>query len=247
MLLQAGRRTVFPYISSDIARVAGVTADEVMGDGTVLDGLLFDEDRDRFYHAVQESAAFLEPLDVIVRHRTFSGEIRWIHHWSTPHVLADESVLWDGVLLDVTAERILEEALLHLHDTATRGERTMRDLLASVSHQVRNALSPIPYGLALLEYRPGNLDVERQVAGAISAQVEHITRLLDKLDTDGSYVTPLPSRPLAREALSSTAQTVAETNFGDDDGRWNVRVAIEMLPTSPLPAARPTGDFAHVR
>ena len=243
MLLQAGRRTVYPYISSDIARVAGVTADEVMGDGTVLDGLLFDEDRDRFYHAVQESAAFLEPLDVIVRHRTFAGEIRWIHHWSTPHVLADESVLWDGVLLDVTAERVLEEALVHLHDSATRGDRAMRELLASVSHQVRNALSPIPYGLALLEYRPGNLDVERQVSGAISAQVEHITRLLDTLDCSGEHAIPLPTPPVVREAV--TTKTIAETHFGDGDGRW--RVCIEKQPTPPVAGTRPSADFARAR
>jgi signal transduction histidine kinase len=203
MLLQPGRRIVFPYISAGIARIAGVSAESVMSDAQVLNDSMIREDKDYFHHAIDESAAFLEPLDVVVRHRLTAGDERWFHHCSTPSLMGDETLLWDGLLLDVTTERMLERELQVAKESARIAERARADFLAQLSHRLRNDLAPIPYGLALLEQQPADADLKSQVSNSIIEQVEQIARVLDALDADGVVASAQTTRhPERREGFN---------------------------------------------
>lgn len=135
-------------------------------------------------------------------------------------VPAQPTYSWDGLLRDVATERSLEEDLSILPDGVALPnavEHPMIDVLPQIAHKIRNALSPIPYCLALMETHPGDLQLERHVASTISNQVEQIAHLLDALEAGGER--PVP--PIA-------ARSVAETILPELDRRWSLRIALDM-------------------
>lgn len=78
-------------------------------------------DRDGHLDAVRRSAAELSPCAEEFRAITRGGEVRWLRGGSTPRRLADGTVVWDGVLVDVTegrrAELRLEMLMEHAADS----------------------------------------------------------------------------------------------------------------------------------
>lgn len=62
------------------------------------------DDVERIKREVDESIATRTPLNCEFRIRTDGGEERWLRAYSTPRVVGDD-VVWDGVGIDVTAEK----------------------------------------------------------------------------------------------------------------------------------------------
>ncbi len=99
----------FAYISAGVERLLGVTPAEAMADATALYGLVHEEDRPRV--AAQEEAALrdLTPFDCEFRSWTRSGGLLWVHARSAPRPLPTGQVVWEGILMDVTARKRAEE------------------------------------------------------------------------------------------------------------------------------------------
>ena len=71
--------------------------------------------------SIARSAADLSPLSLEFRVQALQGGIRWIRGHSTPHRLASGEVVWNGMGVDITAEKAAEERLTYLasHDPLT--------------------------------------------------------------------------------------------------------------------------------
>ncbi|MGE5546865.1 MAG: EAL domain-containing protein [Solirubrobacterales bacterium] len=75
-------------------------------------------DRDSHLEAIRVSAAMMAPCSEEFRAITQSGEVRWLKGASRPRRMADGTVVWDGVLIDVTEGRRSELRLDMLMDHA---------------------------------------------------------------------------------------------------------------------------------
>ena len=75
-------------------------------------------DRDSHVEAVRRSAEALEPCFEEFRAITASGEVRWLKGASHPRRRPDGTVVWDGVLIDITNSRRAEFRLDMLMDHA---------------------------------------------------------------------------------------------------------------------------------
>ena len=105
-------RLAFPFVSQGVERLYGISAKDWQADPQwVLDAIL-EEDRPGYEAAYQEALARLGPFRWEGRTRTARpGEIRWIHAHSQPAPQADGSVLWDGLITDITTLKDQEAAL----------------------------------------------------------------------------------------------------------------------------------------
>jgi PAS domain S-box-containing protein len=89
-----------------------MTAEQVMADTAAFDALIVEEDWGRLRAATDTAMATMSPFDIEIQQRTLRGDIRWVHHRVTPRErLADGSVMWSGVVVDVTERKRVEEEL----------------------------------------------------------------------------------------------------------------------------------------
>ena len=101
----------FRYLSAGIAKLFGVTAEQVKADPDAFLSLVVEEDQPVLAAAEQQSARELTVFDCEFRQRTVAGEVKWIHARATPHRLEDGSTVWHGVVADITERKQAEDAL----------------------------------------------------------------------------------------------------------------------------------------
>ena len=105
-------RPRFEFVSAGIERLTGVPAAEVMRDAAALHATVLPGDLERLREAEAISRERLAPFEMELRQRhRVTGEVRWSLVRSMPTRRADGTTVWDGVQLDITARKQLEEQL----------------------------------------------------------------------------------------------------------------------------------------
>ncbi|WP_304019598.1 PAS domain-containing protein, partial [Methanospirillum hungatei] len=88
----------------------------MLADPNVLYNQIVDDDRPGLIEAEDEAFRKRTSFSHEIRIRTPDGQIRWILLRSIPHVLPDESILWDGIEIDITDQKRAEEELRMIHE-----------------------------------------------------------------------------------------------------------------------------------
>ncbi len=98
----------YAYMSAGIERLFGMPAQRVVDDPDAFRQLIVADDVPRLVATEEQSARDLTPFNCEFRQRTLSGDVRWVQCRSTPRRLPDGSIVWDGVVIDIT-ERMRHE------------------------------------------------------------------------------------------------------------------------------------------
>jgi signal transduction histidine kinase/PAS domain-containing protein len=110
-----GGAAKFKFMSTRFLELAGLDRDEVMADSLNGSSNVHPEDFDawvcKHLEAIEHKIHFHEECRMVV-----DGKIRWILAEAAPRDLPDGSVLWEGVLADITLQKQLEKM------EAARGE-----------------------------------------------------------------------------------------------------------------------------
>jgi NO-binding membrane sensor protein with MHYT domain/two-component sensor histidine kinase len=111
-VLHPDGRLSYPYVSEGVRSLMGDAFDAAAPAAIdeVAFGAVLEEDRGRWIEAIRASAAEMRPYTVEGRVRHRDGSIRWVRSAAYPHRDADGSIVWDGVLFDVTDLREAENA-----------------------------------------------------------------------------------------------------------------------------------------
>lgn len=137
----------FQHVSESIKRIAGVTAEAVCADASVLFSLILEKDRKRA-DAVGESARLAEKqFDCQTRIRTARGEIKWLHWRSMPSRLPSGDIAWDGLVVDITPLKFAESELWRLNEDLETTVRERSAALFESERRHRTLLANLP-GLA---------------------------------------------------------------------------------------------------
>ena len=101
----------FTYVSAGVERLHEVTAKEVMEDAQVLYRQVTEADRPLV--VAREAAALvnMQPFMAELRMQLPSGAVRWSFFTSAPRRAANGHILWDGIELDITAQKEAAESL----------------------------------------------------------------------------------------------------------------------------------------
>ena len=108
----------YPWFTDSVREVLGFAPSAIVINGKGCPDLIHWADRDGYVEAVRRSAVTLEPCAEEFRAITAFGEVRWLKGTSTPRRRADDWVVWDGVLIDITEARQAEFRLDMLMDHA---------------------------------------------------------------------------------------------------------------------------------
>jgi two-component system CheB/CheR fusion protein len=170
--------------------------DEILGIGARFDrsaagflGLAHPDDRDFLARYLRSELPAAEPLDREFRVvHPKSGEVRWVWARADPEYDAMDPVRLVGTLQDITERKRLQQERSELLRVAqaARAEaeevsRSKDAFMATLSHELRNPLTPISNGLIILERSPPGSDQAKRALQVIDRQVRHLAKLVDDL------------------------------------------------------------------
>lgn len=101
----------FPFVSSSCEAIFGHSAQRVQRDASVVLDQIYPDDRTSFDQSIAVSAQNLTDWRWQGRIILPGGRISWIQGASRPERRADSSILWDGLVIDITDSKKSEAAL----------------------------------------------------------------------------------------------------------------------------------------
>ncbi|RUO76752.1 diguanylate cyclase [Pseudidiomarina taiwanensis] len=112
----------FPYASSGIKLIYGVTPEQVKNDATVVFKAIHPDDLARVEQSIEQSYQTLEPWECEYR-VIVENQVKWVYGHSTPEREADGTVLWNGLLIDQTERKLLEKRLAQTQSQLEAAQR----------------------------------------------------------------------------------------------------------------------------
>ena len=205
-----GRRT-WPFISPKFQALLGVAPLAWEQDPDFPVRWILPEELPEFRRRQREATESLGPLTWEGRMATERpGEVKWIRTRSNPTAQPDGSILWDGILEDITELKRSEEALRLSESRAQEASRAKSSFLASMSHELRTPLSAILGYARLMARDPLRSEEDRVQLDHVLRAGEHLLALindvlsLSKIEAGRMEVRLAPFDPtaLAREVES---------------------------------------------
>ncbi|MBN3943506.1 AAA family ATPase [Nostoc sp. NMS9] len=171
--LAADGSTSTPYVSSGCLDLYGLEPESVMAGTHSLYAMNHPDDRPAIEEAIAYSAQNLTPFEQEWRIILPSGTVKWIQSAARPERQTDGSIIWDGVVIDVSDRKLaelalqqksldLEQALTDLQNTQlqmVQNEKmsALGNLVAGVAHEMNNPLGFI--AASLKQAKPTFTDV----------------------------------------------------------------------------------------
>jgi|SRR5690554_586229 len=242
-------RPRFLYVSRSIERLHGISADEVLADGSALFNQLPPDYRRAVFEGERESLRRMKPFRGEFPAVLPNGEVRWFEMSSAPRLSSDGQVIWDGIEIDITARKRAEAEMQRLleREQEAREESERRwhalervtesraRLMRGFSHDVKNPLGAADGYAALLEdgilgeLTDRQLESVRSIRRSIRNALRLINDLLDVARAEAGQV-------VIEHVDIDVATVVREVA---DDFRAQAEAVdsrIEIRVSGPLPA-----------
>ena len=131
----------FTYVSKSMKEVYGVFPEDALKDSSAILHYTHQDDKEMFNSSVLKSIQTMEEWNLEYRVNLPKKGLRWIHGKSTPEKLPDGSILWSGILHDITEEKKKDQLIFEQSKLAAMGE-----MIGNIAHQWRQPLSVISTG-----------------------------------------------------------------------------------------------------
>lgn len=112
-VLYADGSQAFTYISPACQTIYEIPPEDVIQNAEALWQVIHPDDVQTKIDKIKNSAQTLEALSVEYRIITASGALKWLRSESRPKKQLDSSIIWDGIITDITEHKQTEEALQH--------------------------------------------------------------------------------------------------------------------------------------
>lgn len=219
----------YTYVSPAVRETFGLDAAMLVAADSVGHEWLPEPDRSRFVAALERSAATLAVLDEEVRVTRPDGAMRWVRSIGHPRRLADGSVIWDGVALDVTDRHEARAALDTALEAARRREVAGTGLAAVALGDVARPLVGLRAALVGL---PGADEALRRLAEveAALASATSLAHAAGDAPPDPAGLTPRQTDilRLLRQGLSNR-DIAARLGVGEGTVKLHVSALLKRL------------------
>ena len=170
----------FPYASRGCQDVFGVDPACVSNDATPIVQTIHPEDLPLFQESIMVSAMQLTPWNFEARQQISNGEWRWFHAASRPQLQDNGDIIWEGLVMDVTTRKRVEEELAKAKLAAEASATAKAEFLANMSHEIRTPLNAI-IGLNRLVLKSDLTTVQRDYLNKVQLSSEHLLAIINNI------------------------------------------------------------------
>ena len=103
-----------PFFRGALARQIGSDTERTDHPPDILREHVHPDDLARLEQATRDSARTMKRLDIDLRLKDAGGQYLWVRSLSQPRQTPEGGVIWDGVAVDVTREKVAEQRVLQL-------------------------------------------------------------------------------------------------------------------------------------
>ena len=136
--------TSFPYVSPALEELYGLKPEDVKDDATPIHMLAHPDDCTHVEAAVAESARTMMPLHAEFRVCRPGKPLRWLEVRSKPEREADGSIIWYGIMLDITERKLVEAMLVQReHELRTLAESMPDNIVRYNREGVTTYVNPV--------------------------------------------------------------------------------------------------------
>jgi PAS domain S-box-containing protein len=220
ILLHPDGHRQFTYVSEAVQQLHGCTAEEAMADASRIYGTVVEEDQERIRAEEDRAAQAFDTFRSEVRVRDPAGGVRWSYFASTPRRLQGGLMIWDGMEIDITERRRLEERLRQTEKMEAIGQ-----LAGGVAHDFNNQLAGIMGYAELLERRlddPHDRRFAERIISTASRAAELAAQLLAFARKGNTISAPVNLHDIVHEVVSILAHSI--------DRRIRIRQHLDASP-----------------
>ncbi|HKE95495.1 MAG TPA: PAS domain-containing protein [Povalibacter sp.] len=222
-------RMSFPYASAKISEIFGLPLEALQRDGTLAFERMHSEDRARVQAAMEHSLRNLTYFqeEYRVAHPA-RGEI-WVEGRSVPRREDDGTVMWHGLLTDITARKRAERLQLHSQKMEALGTlaggiaHDFNNILLAISGNTQLAMDDLPSG------SPAIMSLA-EVHRAASRATDLVRQILSFSHQREAKREVVALRPIVEEALQLLRSTLPAM----------VRIVARFEPSVPQAAVDAT-------
>ena len=206
--LGADLKPSFPFVSHSSQMLFGLSHKAIQADANTIINLIHPDDVDSFNRVLTHSAQTLCEWQWQGRFLTSDGRTVWIQGISRPERMADNSIVWDGLLMDISHTKQAEADLLRsevelraqadqLRTTLHQLKRTqtkliqsekmssLGQLVAGIAHEINNPVNFIHGNLAHVQsYVQDMMQIVRCYQAHYPAPIPIVQELSEELDID---------------------------------------------------------------
>jgi PAS domain S-box-containing protein len=131
-----GEGRQFVYLSRRYEDITGIPTEKLLSNADFAYNLIHEDDREKLALAEQRSIGTMEPLDIELRYR-LGDEIRWGRVISAPRKQPDGTLIWDGVQIDITEQKLAHDALRESEERSRGVLENMREAFGLLDPELR--------------------------------------------------------------------------------------------------------------
>lgn len=228
----------FPFFTRRSSELLGVSADAIIRDPQAIISLIHKDDMPAFEASLVKTISELSPWKWEGRFWAFGNTPLWFRGASSPVKQDDGSIIWDGLLIDVTlqkeAEQKLKEQALQLAGTSKLV--ALGEMAAGVAHEINTPLNAILFCAEQIQssIKANSVDkveIEQmsEVIVETSQRIAKIVRGLKAVARDGSS-DPLELTPIewiVEQALSLCSYRILQNGINVDFVKPKMPIAID--------------------
>ncbi len=148
------------YASSMFAQLAGLSMEELYISLRPFYANIHPDDREMF--RVKLRARSVSKHEETAEFRYVLGDKTLWYKIFSRGFMQDGVIVRDGILVDITAEKLREEELIASRDKAREASKARSEFMATVNHEMRNPMNAIVGFMDLLSTDGDSIDVDTQ-------------------------------------------------------------------------------------
>ena len=129
----------FPFVSDGCRDISELEPSAIMEDAQAIIRIIHPEDQPSFQDTMALSARTLQPWHWEGRFVLPTGQQKWVQGASRPERQPDGSIVWDGLLMDITDRKAAQEALQRAHEQLGRAHEELEQRVQERTASLRDS------------------------------------------------------------------------------------------------------------